>query len=223
MYHHHNTRAENGFLLLVLGLLFGYPIFCYIGLFQMITAPVALMATTAAAATTAGSIVLGLGMGVFALYGIIGIGYSITTAIECYKTEHGLLDVFKSHILNKEGLSFNGIVQAISAIAWSPFILLGGLYGITAKAIAHRFWGTTGGKISCSDRESSYSSEAGDIPDCTQRSSSSYKVLVDNLGVTAAQNQAQNPVADARPSKLFASPAKISPTHDAGLAQSLSF
>jgi hypothetical protein len=98
------------------------------------------MATTGAFGATATGSALALsaaatfGLGALIAYGVIGIGFLYSSANECYNSNKNVIDMIKSRVANEDGLSFKGVIKSIGAVLWSPFLLVGGLAGMGAKA-----------------------------------------------------------------------------------------
>ncbi|ARB91899.1 hypothetical protein [Legionella longbeachae] len=98
-------------------------------------------------ATTGSGVVMGstlafstaLGIGALLVYGTIGMLYLYFSAKECYINNHNAFHMFKSQVVNEDGLSFTGAIKSIGAILWSPFLLIGGLAGMGARAVAQTF------------------------------------------------------------------------------------
>lgn len=80
-----------------------------------------------------------LGIGALFVYGTIGMIYLYFSAKECYISNKNVLHMFKSQVVNEDGLSFTGAVKSIGAILWSPFLLVGGLAGMGAKAVVQTY------------------------------------------------------------------------------------
>ena len=191
LHHHYNYRASNGMLLLGLGFVLGFPLFIWIGFFQILTTPMVIATATAAG----GSLFLGLGASALALYSIIGIGYCISTASECYKADKGILDVFKSHFTHNDGATFTGVISKIGFVLWSPFLLLGGLSGTLARLIVSAYL-SFGMKKASNDLQypPSIHSKEMDIDARAEKPSeskkASYATLIPSLGINAERPQA---------------------------------
>ncbi|KTD54178.1 transmembrane protein [Legionella sainthelensi] len=80
-----------------------------------------------------------LGIGALFVYGVIGMVYLYSSAKECYGSNKNVLHMVKSQVVNEDGLSFTGAVKSIGAILWSPFLLVGGLAGMGAKAVVQTY------------------------------------------------------------------------------------
>jgi hypothetical protein len=74
-----------------------------------------------------------LSLSALIVYGSIGVAYMFSGARECYNSEHSPLDLLKSRITG------NGFVNTLGAVLWSPFLLVGGVAGATAKAVVNVF------------------------------------------------------------------------------------
>lgn len=192
-HHHHNHQASNGLTLMFLGAFIGSPLVFWFGFFQYASAPT--MAITAVAAT--GSALFSVGIGALILYASIGAAYLCSAALESYKTDKGPLDILKSQLNNQDGLSVKGVINAIGAVLWSPFIVLGGLSGMAVKAIASTFTPSTSAPSPTTDKGSSEEQGGERRKKCcptvaadTQHKrsqSASYATLIPSLGVTDSQ------------------------------------
>ncbi|KTD06200.1 transmembrane protein [Legionella gratiana] len=80
-----------------------------------------------------------LGIGAFLVYGAIGMLYLYSSTKECYGSNRNVFHMIKSQVVNEDGLSFTGAVKSIGAILWSPFLLIGGLAGMGAKAAVQAY------------------------------------------------------------------------------------
>ncbi|PWY57492.1 hypothetical protein DGG96_01900 [Legionella qingyii] len=90
-----------------------------------------------AGAGAAGAIALSaatFGLGALVLYGALGLVSLYSSAKECYRSDKNVFDMIKSRVVNEDGLSFKGVMKSIGAVLWSPFLLIGGLAGMGAKA-----------------------------------------------------------------------------------------
>lgn len=191
--HHHNNQASNGLTLMFLGAFIGSPLVFWFGFFQYASAPSMAIATV----TATGSALFSFGIGALILYASIGAAYLYSAALESYKTDKGPLDILKSHLSNQDGLSVKGVINAIGAVLWSPFVVLGGLSGMAVKAIANTFTNSTSAPTPTTDK--SPSAEQGDkqhqkysptVAADTQHKrsqSASYSTLIPALGVSNNQ------------------------------------
>ncbi|KTC88547.1 hypothetical protein [Legionella cincinnatiensis] len=123
-----------------------------------------------------------LGIGALFVYGSIGMLYLYFSAKECYSNNKNVFPMFKSQVVNEDGLSFTGAVKSIGAILWSPFLLIGGLAGMGAKAVVQTY-----------HSRFSQSKEDNDIE--LEEIKTSYSQMKD-LGLKNTQNTGlgQNPV-----------------------------
>jgi hypothetical protein len=154
-YHHHNNQTSGGFSLVILGAVIAAPLLFYLGFFQTATAPT--IAAAAIAVNGALSIAT-LGIGALIFYASIGTAYLYSAAKECYATDSGVLDLLKSRIVNEDGWGFKGVVNSLGAVLWSPFLLIGGLAGISIKAIVKKSQDSEDEKIHlCKAARHSYS------------------------------------------------------------------
>ncbi|MDR3503804.1 MAG: hypothetical protein P4L79_14595 [Legionella sp.] len=130
-HHHHGHRshqADTGVFLMFAGLLLGSPFLLILGYLEYMTAP---MLVAASSTTFLGLSTLSLSA--LIVYGSVGVAYMFSGAKECYSSDHGPLDLLKSRVTN------NGLVSTLGAILWSPFLLVGGVAGATAKAVVNTF------------------------------------------------------------------------------------
>ena len=129
--HHYGRRshqADTGVFLMFAGLLLGSPFLVILGYFEYMTAP---MLVAAGSTTLLGLSTLSLSA--LIVYGSIGVAYMFSGARECYSSDHGPLDLLKSRLNN------NGFISTLGAVLWSPFLLVGGIAGATAKNIVNVF------------------------------------------------------------------------------------
>lgn len=133
------SRVANG---LLLGLLIGadpglaFTVFVIIVIAAIIaaaTAPTATVATTAAVSTaavsggaTAGlSLLVASGIGAAVAYGVIGLYYVVSSAYDAYNNNKSIKDVLVSSVMRPGETGFKSWVKSISAVLFSPFIVLG--------------------------------------------------------------------------------------------------
>lgn len=136
----HNHQADNGLMLMLIGALVGSPFIFWFGFLQYATAPMSIAATGVAGGTLFS--VATLGIGALILYGSIGLAYLYSGARECYNTDKGPFDLLKSRITNEDSWSFKGIISLIGTVLWAPFLFIGGVTGMTVKAIVNTLPGS---------------------------------------------------------------------------------
>lgn len=164
--HHHGHRshqADTGVFLMFAGLLLGSPFLFILGYFEYMTAP---MLVAASSATFLGLSTLSLSA--LVVYGSIGVAYMFSGAKECYSSEHGPLDLLKSRLTN------NGLVSTIGAILWSPFLLVGGIAGATAKTVVNAFSSKPATGNGSSSNTASLDDEESDEDDLSSSSQSQH-------------------------------------------------
>lgn len=155
---HHSHQADTGVFLMFAGLLLGSPFLFILGYFEYMTAP---MLMAASSTTLLGLSTLSLSA--LIVYGSIGVTYMFSGARECYSSDQGPLDLLKSRVTN------NGLVSTLGAILWSPFLLVGGVAGATAKAVVNVFSskssseGNDSSSTTCSSEDDEESEEEDDI------------------------------------------------------------
>lgn len=205
-------RASRGLGPIAVGLIMGLPLLVVLGLVGFFTTPMIYTAAAATSATVFSAATFGIGA--LILYGVIGLAYLYSGAQECYKTDNSILGLLKERIVNKDGLSFKGITSSIGAILWTPFLVLGGLAGMTVKAVVNAF------SNSKKDAGQPDNKQDKDIP---HEGSTSYYAAASKLGVTPSAPidtddvAAIPPVSAGRSSRLFDTQPSVDakPTQDA--------
>jgi len=89
-------------------------------------------ATAVGGISMATSIAGVLGLLLAAVYGVVGLGYLYYGAKDGYKGKR-VDETVTSRLFNQNGSSFKGLMQSISAVICSPFLILGGFLGKATK------------------------------------------------------------------------------------------
>lgn len=139
-HHHHSSnynrrfrQTDSGVALMFIGLLVSSPIIFWLGFIEYASAPM-LLATSSVTLLGLSTIALGA----IALYGSIGITYLFSGAKECYDTDKSPLGLLKSRI-TENSFNVKGVINTLGAILWSPFLLIGGISGVAARAVSNAF------------------------------------------------------------------------------------
>lgn len=144
-YRSYSTGTGAGAGVLLVGALIVIPLFVFALVLKLTLGAVGLAATSmasagVAAAGAAGAFALSagtFGIGALALYAALGLGYLYSSAKECYGSDKNVFAMIKSRVVHEDKPSFTGVIKSIGAALWSPFLLIGGLAGMGAKAVAN--------------------------------------------------------------------------------------